>query len=136
MGAPKLLELNCPRCDAPFVENAQLVKLDGKAWCPKCGHHFVPGDHEHSANRDIALTGPAGRTRAERLADLKLRWNAPAPPAKASAKASAKAQDKAHAPAAARQPRRISEVLKTLDELLVRLDAQRRNVYTGPSDNG
>lgn len=122
MGAPKLLELNCPRCDAHFVENAQLVKLDGKAWCPKCGNHFVPGAHESTESRDIAVTGPAGRTRAERLADLNLRWNpaAPAPVRKAAKR---------------RQPQ-ISDVLKSLDELLVRLDAQRRNVYVAPSDKG
>lgn len=134
MGAPKLLELNCPRCDAPFVENAQLVKLDGKAWCPKCGHHFVPGAHEHAAGRDIAVSGPAGRTRAERLADLQLRWNTPTPAAAPARTREAAA--KATPATTARQQTRISDVLKTLDELLVRLDAQRRNVYVAPSDKG
>jgi uncharacterized Zn finger protein (UPF0148 family) len=108
MGAHALLELTCPRCENHFVENGQLVARDGRAWCPECGHNFLCDDRMAVLQRQLGAALQARLRRDERMLELRSRWTEPVA-----------------ALPSGNQPRRISEVLRTLDALLAKLDAER-----------
>ena len=105
MAAHALVDLECPHCAAGFSENAGLVRPGGNAWCPHCGKLFAL-DANQNAVLEAAFA--ARRRRKERRAELRARWSdvprqAPAEP-----------------------PMRMSDVLRTLDDLLDRLDGLHR----------
>ena len=106
MSAHALVDLSCPRCHSHFIENAKLVRPGGNAWCPECEALFALDEGDEAMRRMLAEAKAARRRRKDRLSDLRLRWS-DQPPARL-------------APA---QPMLLSDVLKRLDELLLRLDA-------------
>ena len=118
MGAHALLELTCPRCDNHFVENGQLVARDGRAWCPECGHNFACDERMDLLQRQLGIALQARLRRDERMLELRSRWTEPAA-----------------ALPSGQQPRRISDVLRTLDALLAKLDAERGGAQV-PSARG
>jgi hypothetical protein len=109
MSAHALVDLRCPRCHTHFPENARLVRPGGQAWCPECASLFELDAADRDMRRMLDAAKAARRRRKERLNELRLRWSDPAP------------QPTAAPPT---PPRLMSDVLRSLDELLARLDGK------------
>ncbi len=98
-----LVNVACPHCNGQFLENAKLVRPDGGAWCPHCETLFTLDATDQATRRTLAEAKAARRRRKERLNDLRATWmDVPAP--------------------AAKPPLLMGDVLRALDELLLRLD--------------
>lgn len=104
MSAHALVDLSCPHCQTQFIENAKLVRPGGNAWCPGCETLFALDAGNAAMRKALDAAKAARRRRKDRLAELKLRWSDPLP--------------------AQSQPRLMSDVLKTLDALLLQLDGK------------
>lgn len=109
MPAPALVDLDCPHCHQSFVENAKLVRPGGTAWCPGCGQLFALGADNEAMQRALVRAKTARRERRERLSELQLRWTEAAP-----------------ARPSPNPPMLMTDVLRTLDDLLSRLDSLHR----------
>lgn len=98
-----LVSVGCPHCSGQFLENAKLVRPGGAAWCPSCEKLFTLDASDQSTRRTLAEAKAARRRRKERLNELRSTWtDVPAP--------------------APKPPMLMSDVLRALDELLLRLD--------------
>jgi uncharacterized Zn finger protein (UPF0148 family) len=98
-----LVNVACPHCSGQFLENAKLVRPDGGAWCPHCERLFTLDASDQATRRTLAEAKAARRRRKDRLNELRATWMdvpAAAPP----------------------KPMLMSDVLRALDELLLRLD--------------
>jgi uncharacterized Zn finger protein (UPF0148 family) len=111
MSLNALVEMCCPHCSKRFIENARLVRSGGSAYCPECEALFPLDENDEAIRQVLAAAKLARRRRKDRLNDLKSRWS-DLPPAKAPAEEPA-------------PPRTLSDVLRALDALLVRLDAEK-----------
>ena len=98
-----LVTIACPHCSGQFLENAKLVRPDGGAWCPHCEKLFTLDAGDQATRRTLAEAKAARRRRKDRLNELRATWK----------------DDPAAAPA---KPILMSDVLRALDELLLRLD--------------
>lgn len=106
-----LVTVGCPHCRSHFLENAKLIRPGGSAWCPTCEQLFELDTSNEATRRTLAEAKAARRRRKERLNARAARWmDVPvAPPPK--------------------PPMLMNDVLRALDELLLRLDgmaARRR----------
>lgn len=99
-----LVSVGCPRCSGHFLENAKLVRPGGSAWCPSCEQLFTLDAADQATRRTLAEAKAARRRRKERLAEVRSLWQDP-PPAPAP-----------------KPPMLMSDVLRALDDLLLRLD--------------
>ncbi|WP_069910207.1 hypothetical protein [Devosia insulae] len=95
-----LVSVACPHCGGQFLENAKLVRPDGGAWCPHCEKLFTLDPGNQATRRTLAEAKAARRRRKERLNGLRATWMVPPPP----------------------KPLLMGDVLRALDELLLRLD--------------
>jgi hypothetical protein len=102
MTAYALVNVACPHCRGHFQERAKLVRPGGQAWCPHCEALFVLDEASEPMRRTLAAARDARRRRRERLAELKSRWSNDGTP---------------------ERPMLMSDVLRALDDLLVRMDA-------------
>ena len=102
MTAYALVNVACPNCRGQFQERAKLVRPGGQAWCPHCEALFVLDEQSGPMRRILAEAKDARRRRKERIAELTSRWADPPVP---------------------RKPMLMSDVLRALDDLLVRMDA-------------
>jgi uncharacterized Zn finger protein (UPF0148 family) len=96
-----LVNVACPHCSGQFLENAKLVRPDGGAWCPHCEKLFTLDGSDQATRRILAEAKTARRRRKDRLNELRATWSDVPPPPK---------------------PMQMSDVLRALDELLLRLD--------------
>lgn len=96
-----LVSVACPHCNGQFLENAKLVRPDGGAWCPHCEKLFTLDAGDQATRRTLAEAKAARRRRKDRLNDLRATWSDVPPPPK---------------------PMLMSDVLRALDDLLLRLD--------------
>lgn len=101
-----LVSVGCPHCRGHFLENAKLVRPGGSAWCPTCGQLFELDATDEATRHTLAEAKAARRRRKERLVELKSRW--------------------LDDPAAPGPPMLMGDVLRTLDELLQRMDGLAR----------
>lgn len=100
-----LVSVGCPQCRGEFIENAKLVRPGGAAWCPSCEQLFTLDSADPATRKTLAEAKAARRRRKERLTEVKSRWyDTPAPVP------------------VAKPPMLMSEVLRALDDLLLRLD--------------
>lgn len=97
-----LVSVGCPHCRGHFLENAKLVRPGGSAWCPSCEQLFRLDAADEATRHTLAEAKAARRRRKDRLAEFKTNWRAPAP--------------------APSPPMLMSDVLRALDDLLLRLD--------------
>jgi uncharacterized Zn finger protein (UPF0148 family) len=97
-----LVSVGCPHCGGQFLENAKLVRPDGGAWCPHCEKLFTLDAGDQAARRTLAEAKAARRRRKDRLNGLRATW--------------------IDVPAAPPKPMQMGDVLRALDELLLRLD--------------
>lgn len=96
-----LVGVDCPHCRGHFLENAKLVRPGATAWCPSCEQLFLLDAADKATRRTLSDAKAARRRRKERRANSQSQWHAPAP-----------------APA----PMVMGDVLRALDDLLLRLD--------------
>lgn len=102
MTAYALVNVACPHCRGHFQERAKLIRPGGQAWCPHCEALFDLDEGNGPMRRILADAKDARRRRKERLTELRSRWSdEPAP----------------------QKPMLMSDVLRALDDLLVRMDA-------------
>jgi len=95
-----LVSVGCSQCGGQFLENAKLLRPDGRAWCPHCEKLFTLDAGDQAIRRTLAAAKAARRRRKDRLNELRATWmDVPAAP-----------------------PMLMSDALRTLDELLLRLD--------------
>jgi len=104
MTAYALVDVGCPNCRAHFLENAKLVRPGGRAWCPHCEELFILDVANEAMRRTLVEAKAARRRRKERLAQLRARWTDPPQTPTAN------------------KPLLMSDVLRTLDDLLLRMD--------------
>lgn len=97
-----LVSVGCPHCGSQFLENAKLVRPDGGAWCPHCEKLFTLDAGDQATRRTLAEAKAARRRRKDRLNDLRATWS--------------------DVPTAPPKPMLMTDVLRALDELLLRLD--------------
>ncbi|ODT26695.1 MAG: hypothetical protein ABS35_10360 [Kaistia sp. SCN 65-12] len=97
-----LVSVGCPHCGGQFLENAKLVRPDGGAWCPHCEKLFTLDAGDQATRRTLAEAKAARRRRKDRLNDLRATWS--------------------DVPTAPPKPMLMTDVLRALDELLLRLD--------------
>ncbi|MBN9311106.1 hypothetical protein [Devosia sp.] len=102
MSAYALVSVACPNCRGQFQERAKLLRSGGQAWCPHCEALFALDDTSEPIRRTLALARDARRRRRQRIAELRSGWSEEPEPAK---------------------PLLMSDVLRALDDLLVRMDA-------------
>jgi hypothetical protein len=96
-----LVSVGCPHCSGQFLENAKLVRPGGAAWCPHCETLFTLDGSDQAPRRTLTAAKAARRRRKGRLAELRSTWS-DVPPAP--------------------KPLLMTDVLRQLDELLLRLD--------------
>lgn len=108
MSAYALIDVSCPNCQGHFIENAKLVRPGGQAYCPHCESLFHLDASSQALRHTLAEAKAARRRRKDRIAELRQTWMDPVPSAQT------------------RQTVLMSEVLSTLDQLLVRLDGLHR----------
>ena len=101
-----LVSVGCPRCSGHFLENAKLVRPGGSAWCPTCEQLFTLDSTDRATRHTLAEAKAARRRRKERLAEFQSQWRDPAPAPKPNPN----------------PPMLMGDVLRALDELLLRLD--------------
>ncbi|WP_156342858.1 hypothetical protein [Devosia sp. A16] len=94
-----LVSVGCPHCGGQFFENAKLVRPAGGAWCPHCEKLFTLDTGDQATRRTLAEAKAARRRRKDRLNELRASWS--------------------DVPA---RPMLMRDVLRELDELLLRLD--------------
>ncbi len=97
-----LVSVGCPHCSSQFIENAKLLRPDGAAWCPHCEKLFTLDPSDQATRRTLAEAKAARRRRKDRLNELRASWR--------------------DVPSAPRRPMLMVDVLRELDELLLRLD--------------
>lgn len=117
MSAFALVNLTCPHCGGTFIENAKLVRPGGEAYCPECASLFPLDASNESIRTALQEAKKARARRRERVAQLRERWAEPSPPSKPA---------NAPPPAQAERPLLISDVLRSLDALLLRLNEDDR----------
>jgi len=96
-----LVSVGCPHCSGQFLENAKLVRPGGAAWCPHCEKLFTLDGRDQATRHTLNAAKAARRRRKDRLAELRSTWS-DVPPAP--------------------KPLLMTDVLRQLDELLLRLD--------------
>lgn len=120
MSAFALVNLTCPHCGGTFIENAKLVRPGGQAYCPECQGLFPLDASNDSIRTALQEAKKARARRRERVAQLRERW---AEPCTTSKPAPAPRPTPAIAPD---RPLLISDVLRSLDALLLRLNEDDR----------
>lgn len=129
MSANALVELSCPHCQGHFIENAKLVRHGAQAYCPECAQLFTLDGSTEAMRQQLLEARQARRRRKDRVTEMRARWAEPAP------RAAGSSVPQAAVPPPPRPPLMISDVLKSLDALLAKLDAERLRAQP-PSANG
>lgn len=105
MSSHALVDMSCPHCKKHFVENAQLVRPGGEAWCPECEQLFALDETNAAIRQMLSAAKAARRRRKDRINELRQIW-----------------ADPPQAATPADTPRTLTEVLAVLDGLLLQLD--------------
>jgi len=98
-----LISVACPHCNAEILQRAKLVRAGGQAWCPDCESLFELDPGIEAMRRTLSEARAARRDRKQRITEMRARWSDPVP-------------------APPTRPMLMSDVLRTLDDLLARMD--------------
>lgn len=128
MPAFPLVTVTCPHCHHPVCESAKLVRPQGQIYCPECETLFVLDDRNDATRRELDEARDLRLRRRMKLREMRARWTDPAPVDIDPIEIEPAPQHlPAQRPALEQQarPMLISDVLKTLDALLDKLNGER-----------
>lgn len=126
MPAFPLVTVTCPHCHNQVYESARLVRPLGNVYCPDCEEVFVLDDTDDATRRELEEARDARLRRKLKLRQFRARWTDPVPSEDTAGLVALEEAPPMPPATAENRPMLISDVLKTLDTLLDKLDAERR----------